>query len=155
MLDFNRQTSSHVICDGEILEGMNEIGALIVGHDYKTWWAGSRLTVATAKSLVPGYNPAIVHKAAGLISSLHWVLQHPSQGLLYPESLPHEEIISTIRDYLDLVVSSPAHWDPLTTKHCFSLWDYGTMFGRDDFPKEAEMWQYPVSRTGQISLEDV
>jgi len=155
MLDYQLQASTRTMTDSELLDGMHEIGVLITGHDWKSWWVGSKLTIPTCKSLVPGYNPCIIHRAAGVVSALHWSIKNPNQGLLYPEQLPHHEILETVRDYLDVVVSTPLQWDTLTTRHTFSLWDYGTTFGYDDFPKESEMWDYAVGRTCQIALENV
>jgi len=45
-----------VLTDKDIISGMDEVGVLIMGHDFKTWWVGSRLSIDTCKSLVDGHN---------------------------------------------------------------------------------------------------
>jgi homospermidine synthase len=36
------QEKWRVLKDKDIISGMDEVGILLMGHDYKTWWVGSR-----------------------------------------------------------------------------------------------------------------
>jgi homospermidine synthase len=66
MRDYKLQPRTRVMLDSDLVGGANEIGALLLGHDFGAWWSGSCVTAQQAKDLLPGYNPAILQ--SGTIS---------------------------------------------------------------------------------------
>jgi homospermidine synthase len=71
--------------------------------------------------------------AIGIVAALNWVCNNPAKGLCYPEALPYQEVLKFTNNFTGLT-SVNSTWDPITTKTYFSLWDYGIMFGKDEFP---------------------
>ena len=97
----------------EITEGMDLVGALIMGHRFKSWWTGSILSIDTARRKVPHANATTVQVAAGVMAGVLWAIQNPRCGVCFPEDLPHEEILRWARPYLGRLVSEPSDWTPL------------------------------------------
>jgi len=120
----------------EIIDGEDTIGALIMGHRYKSWWMGSRLPIAEARRKVKGVNSTAVQVSAGLISGIQWMLDNPRRGLCFPEDLPHEDILRHAAPYLGRLISTPVDWTPLDNFHLH--------FGDRPLsqPDRRDPWQY-------------
>lgn len=41
-------------------EGNDTLGALLMGHDFKSWWTGSNMSIEESRRLVPGQNATTV-----------------------------------------------------------------------------------------------
>lgn len=101
------------ILTDEIEAGMDLVGALIMGHPFRSWWTGSVLTINQARRCVPGVNATAVQVAAGVLAAVQWAMRNPRRGFCFPEDLPHEEILRTARPYLGRLVSAASDWTPL------------------------------------------
>ncbi len=101
------------ILTDEIAEGMDLVGALIMGHRYQSWWTGSILSIEAARKRMPHVNATAVQVAAGVMAGVLWTLQNPRRGVCFPEDLPHDEILRWARPYLGRIVSQPSDWTPL------------------------------------------
>jgi len=100
------------IMDGDIADGRDELGVLLLGHGKNGWWYGSRLDIHEARKLAPGHNATVVQVAAGVLAAALWALRHPSEGFCEPENLPHDEILALAGPYLGKLVSRPVDWKP-------------------------------------------
>ncbi|PTX94456.1 saccharopine dehydrogenase C-terminal domain-containing protein [Opitutus sp. ER46] len=98
----------------ELVAGTDTVGALIMGHPFKSWWTGSMLSIAEARKHVPGANATTVQVSAGVLASVLWTLRNPRQGIRLPEDLPHSEILATAAPYLGELVSIRSDWTPLS-----------------------------------------
>jgi homospermidine synthase len=105
------------IMTGEIVAGEDIIGALIMGHRYKAWWTGSRLSIGRARAKVKNVNATALQVSAGLISAILWALENPRRGLCFPEDLPHEPVLRRAAPYLGELLSMPVDWTPLDNFH--------------------------------------
>lgn len=97
----------------EIAEGEDVVGALIMGHRYRSWWTGNVLSIQNARGTVPQSNATAVQVASGMLTAIVWISRNPRRGLCFPENLPHEPILRTARPYLGRIVSKPMDWSPL------------------------------------------
>jgi len=124
------------ILTNEIVEGKDTIGALIMGHRYKSWWIGSRLSIDEARGKVKNVNATALQVSAGLISGILWALDNPRRGLCFPEDLPHDEILRRAAPYLGRLMSTPVDWTPLDNFHVH--------FGDRPLsqPDRSDPWQY-------------
>ena len=52
------------IMDDDIVDGRDELGVLLMGHRFKTWWIGSLLDIHEARRLVPHQNATTLQVAA-------------------------------------------------------------------------------------------
>ncbi len=97
----------------EIQEGVDMMGALIMGHRYQAWWTGSVLSIEAARKLVPNSNATAIQVAAGVLAGALWVINNPRRGLCLPEDLPHQEILGYAQPYLGKIISEASDWTPL------------------------------------------
>jgi hypothetical protein len=76
-------------------------------------WVGSLLDIHEARRLVPGQNATTLQVAAGVLGAVHWLLEHPDEGVRLPDELPHELVLEHALPYLGPFVSRPVDWSPL------------------------------------------
>ena len=72
-----------ILKDHEIIGGSDILGALVMGHEYKSWWTGSDLNINDARKLVAGQNSTVIQVGAGMIAAILWMIQNPNEGKLY------------------------------------------------------------------------
>jgi homospermidine synthase len=103
----------HVLNENELDGGMDELGVLLMGPDIGAYWLGSQLDIREARELCPCNTATSLQVAAPLMAGVAWALNHPREGLLEPDDLPHDEMLSMIRPYLGPVVGVRSGWTPL------------------------------------------
>ncbi len=101
------------IMRNEIVTGSDEVGVLLMGHDFKSWWTGSVLSIEEARLLVPNQNATTLQVAASVLAAIVWMMRNPNRGLLVPDELPHAEILGLAMPYLGDFVSKAIDWSPL------------------------------------------
>jgi homospermidine synthase len=104
------------IMDDEIINGSDILGALLMGHEFTSWWIGSILNIDEARKLAPGQNATTLQVAAGVIAAILWMLENPRQGICVPEDLPHDFILNIAKPYLGKFVSEASDWTPLKNR---------------------------------------
>jgi homospermidine synthase len=107
------------IMTNEIISGEDIMGALLMGHSYKSWWTGSSLGIDEARSLAPGQNATTLQVAAGIVAAVLWMLENPREGIKPPEDLPHDFVLDIARPYLGKFISTPSDWTPLKNRKIF------------------------------------
>src|SRR5262245_19443385 len=63
------QEEQRILTD-EIESGRDELGVLLMGHDFNSWWTGSLLDVHESRELVPGQNATTLQVAASVLGAL-------------------------------------------------------------------------------------
>lgn len=107
------------IMNDEITSGADILGALIMGHPYKSWWTGSVLNIKEARKLVPHQNATTIQVAIGVVAAIQWILENPSRGVLVPDDLPHEYVLKIAKPYLGRLVSEASDWTPFKNYQIF------------------------------------
>ncbi|NLX55238.1 MAG: homospermidine synthase [Planctomycetaceae bacterium] len=97
----------------EIVEGMDLVGVLMMGHQFQSWWTGSILSIEAARRKVADTNATALQVAAGVLAGVLWAIANPRRGVCLPDDLPHEEILRHAGPYLGKIVSEPSDWTPL------------------------------------------
>lgn len=134
MRHLQAQDSLRILCD-DIVDGSDELGALLLGHDCEAWWIGSVLDIHEARKLVPHQNATTVQVAIGVTAAVIYAIRHPNEGVCLPEQMDHHEILSIAKPYLGKFISTQVNWNPL--KDINNLLDYG-----EEAPSEEEKWQF-------------
>ena len=111
MRQFKLQEKQRIMHD-DIVSGRDELGVLLMGHDFKSWWTGSTLDINEARKLVPHQNATTVQVASSVLGAVSWMIKNPEMGVCVPDDLPYEEILAVARPYLGPVLSQPVNWDP-------------------------------------------
>lgn len=104
------------VMNNDIPQGVDELGCLLMGHDYKSWWVGSILSIEEARRLVPGQNATTLQVAASVLAAVSWMIRNPKKGVLLPDQLPHTEIMDIAAPYLGKLVSQPLDWMPVASQ---------------------------------------
>ncbi|MFN8379785.1 MAG: saccharopine dehydrogenase NADP-binding domain-containing protein [Anaerolineae bacterium] len=124
------------IMNDEIVDGKDELGVLLLGHDLTGWWTGSQLDIHEARTLAPGQNATTLQVAAAVRGALEWMIRNPRRGVCVPEDLPHREVLAVADPYLGPSPSIPTDWTPLTGR-----WEAFDRFGVPA-PLPEEVWQF-------------
>ncbi len=102
------------IMNDEITAGADVLGALLMGHEYNSWWVGSDLTIEESRRLVPHQNATTMQVAISVVAASMWMIENPEEGVVVPDALPHDYILKISKAYLGRWISKPYDWTPLT-----------------------------------------
>lgn len=139
MRNLELQENQRIMTD-EIVSGRDELGVLLMGHDFNAWWAGSLLDIHESRELAPGQNATTLQVAASIVGAVEWMVRNPKQGVCVPDDLPHEEILEAAAPYLGPCLSEAVDWTPL--KHRVDLFSrFGT-----PAPAADDVWQFDTFR---------
>jgi len=135
MRQFKLQEKLRIMSD-EIISGRDELGVLLMGHDFKSWWTGSLLDIEETRRLTPHQNATTLQVAISVVAAAIWMIKNPNEGFLMPDDVNHEEILKVAMPYIKPFVSKPVDWTPLTNMN--------TKFTKFDIskPKEEDAWQF-------------
>lgn len=134
MRQFVPQPQQRIMSD-EILSGRDEVGCLLMGHDFKSWWIGSLLDIEETRRLVPGQNATALQVAISVIAASIYMIRNPGLGVSLPDHFDHKEILKISKPYLGPFMSHPVNWTPLDRAHAYL--DYGI-----ENPKPEDVWQF-------------
>jgi homospermidine synthase len=104
------------IMQDDIVDGIDELGVLLLGHGLNGLWYGSQLSIHEARQIIPGQNATALQVCAGVISAAVWAVNNPRAGFREPEQLPHDEIMKVALPYLGPMASVPTDWNPLKNR---------------------------------------
>lgn len=135
-LNYELQDKRRILYDDEILSGADILGALVMGHEYKSWWTGSILDIEEARKLLPGQNATTIQVAIGVTAAVIWMIENPREGFKLPDDLPHEYVLKIAKPYLGKFVSQPYDWTPLKNRKAYFKENPASK------PDESEPWQY-------------
>lgn len=134
MRSFKLQEKQRIMTD-EIISGRDELGVLLMGHDFKSWWCGSLLDIEESRKLVPHQNPTTLQVASSVLGAIFWMIKNPFEGVCVPDDLPYEEILETAKPYLGPLVSKDSDWTPVKNRR--------ELFGKPNKQyTEEEIWQF-------------
>ncbi|VVB76747.1 Saccharopine dehydrogenase NADP binding domain protein [uncultured archaeon] len=107
------------IMSDEITGGYDILGALLMGHKYKSWWTGTILGIDEARRLAPHQNATTVQVAISIIAATTWMIKNPMEGVCFPDDLPHEYILGIAKPYLGELASVQSDWTPLKNRKTY------------------------------------
>ena len=120
------------VMNDEIISGRDELGVLLMGHPYRSWWTGMRTTIEEAREVAPHQNATTIQVAASILGALQWMLESPREGVRVPDELPWRGVLDVALPYLGTLWSGPLDWDPVTTRtDWFDRWT-GRHIDHDD-----------------------
>ena len=135
MRQFKLQEKQRILND-EITSGRDELGVLLMGHDFKSWWTGSLLDIEETRRLAPGQNATTLQVAVSVVAAACWMIGHPKSGLRLPDDIDYKEILDISVPYIKPFISEPVDWTPLK--------NLNTKYTKYDIPKirEEDVWQF-------------
>ncbi len=112
------------ILNDEIVSGRDELGVLLMGHDFKAWWTGSLLSIEEARAVIPSQNATTLQVAGSIVAAIRWMIVNPDMGFRVPDELPYDEILGVAKRYLGTWWSGAADWDPVSSRQdVFAGWN--------------------------------
>jgi homospermidine synthase len=115
---FEMQKKQRILGE-EIVEGIDELGALLMG-DFGAYWYGSQLSIEEARRLLgPQFNATSIQVAAPVLAGAMWLIENPDRGMIEPEGLDHDYVLDICRPYLGPVVGVHSDWTPLKDRGKF------------------------------------
>ena len=117
--NYEMQPKLRILRESEIVSGADILGALLMGHQYGSWWCGSILTIEESRKLAPGQNATTLQVALGVVTAVMWMIKHRREGLCTPEDLPHDYVLKIAKPYLGKFLSVPSDWTPLKNRKVY------------------------------------
>lgn len=135
MRQYRLQEDQRIMND-EIMEGADELGVLLMGHDLTAWWCGSLLDIHTARKLVPHQQATTLQVAVSVVAAALWMIENPKRGVCLPDDIDYSFILNIAIPYLRPFISQRVDWTPLK--------NLNTKFTKFDIPrpKEEDVWQF-------------
>ncbi|MFZ5954439.1 MAG: saccharopine dehydrogenase C-terminal domain-containing protein [Candidatus Dependentiae bacterium] len=134
MRDFVLQPKKRIMYD-EITSGADEIGCLLMGHAYHSWWIGSVLDIEQTRKLIPGQNSTTLQVAISIVAAAVYAITNPNQGFCLPDDIDHTQILTIAKPYLGEFISRPVNWKPVDRPNQFLVFD-------KKMPATDDIWQF-------------
>jgi len=129
--DSVKQPVAKVLLD-EIVDGHDELGVLVMGHNKGAYWYGSVLDIHEARKLAPHNSATSLQVAAGVLAGLVYCIENPREGIAEAEDMDHRRAIEVARPYLGKLVGVYSDWTPIK--------NYNPLFPRP--VDQTDPWQF-------------
>jgi homospermidine synthase len=110
--DLNLQSKKRLLRD-EIVDGIDELGVLLMGHDKGAYWFGSHLSIHEARKLAPFNSATTLQITSSVFAGIIWALENPHRGMVEPEEMDFQRVIELASPYLGKLVGEYSDWTPL------------------------------------------
>ena len=97
----------------EIVDGIDELGVLLMGHARGAYWYGSRLSIGDARSLAPHNNATSLQVTAAVLGGMVWAIENPAAGVVEADQLDHVRVLDLAVPYLGEMAGAYSDWTPL------------------------------------------
>lgn len=75
------------------MEGIDELGVLVYGHEKNAYWYGSRLSNKETQELVGMQNATGLQVTSAVIAAMVWAIENPQEGLVEANEMDHERCL--------------------------------------------------------------
>ncbi len=107
------QPVQHVLGEDELVDGADELGVLLYGHEKNAYWYGSRLGLQEARSLAPNQNATGLQVSSAVLAGMVWALENPQVGIVEADEMDYRRCLEVQRPYLGPVEGHYTDWTPL------------------------------------------
>ncbi len=107
------QPVQHVLGEQELVDGVDELGVLLYGHDKNAYWYGSQLSLAEARRLAPNQNATGLQVTSAVLAGMVWALENPQAGIVETDEMDYRLCLEVQRPYLGPVKGYYTDWTPL------------------------------------------
>lgn len=113
------QDRFHLLDENEIIDGMDELGVLLYGHDRNAYWYGSQLSIEQARQLAPYQNATGLQVSSAVLAGMVWALENPEAGIVEADDIDFNRCLEVQRPYLGSVIGVYTDWTPLSGRPGF------------------------------------
>ena len=126
------QPVHQVLTEKDLLDGGDELGVLLYGHEKNAYWYGSHLSLAQARELAPYQNATGMQVTSAVLAGMVWALENPEAGIVETDEMDYRRCLEIQRLYLGEVKGYYTDWTPLK--------DRPGLFSED--LDESDPWQF-------------
>jgi homospermidine synthase len=120
------QEEQHILDEQEIVDGMDELGVLLYGHDRNAYWYGSQLSIEETRRLAPYQNATGLQVTSAVLAGMVWALENPNAGIVEADELDFRRCLEAQIPYLGPVIGVYTDWTPLAGRPGFFPEDIDT-----------------------------
>jgi homospermidine synthase len=107
------QPVHHVLDENELVDGVDELGVLLYGHDKNAYWYGSQLSLEEARKLAPYQNATGMQVTSAVLAGMVWALENPEAGIVEADEMDFRRCLEVQMPYLGPVKGYYTDWTPL------------------------------------------
>jgi homospermidine synthase len=107
------QAEQHILEEGELLDGIDELGVLLYGHERNAYWYGSQLSLQEARRLAPYQNATGLQVSSAVLAGMVWALENPESGIVEADEIDFRRCLEVQLPYLGPVKGYYTDWTPL------------------------------------------
>jgi homospermidine synthase len=111
--EWQRQSSSHILDENEIVDGIDELGVLLYGHKKNAYWYGSQLSIEETRRLAPYQNATGLQVTSAVLAGAIWALENPQAGVVEADEMDFSRCLEIQMPYLGPVTGAYTEWTPL------------------------------------------
>ena len=79
-----RQHEIHISDEHEIVDGIDELGVLLYGHEKNAYWYGSQLSIDETREIAPYQNATGLQVTSAVLAGMVWALENPKAASSRP-----------------------------------------------------------------------
>ncbi len=110
------QPEHHVLDENELVEGIDELGVLLYGHEKNAYWYGSQLSLEETRRIAPYQNATGLQVTSAVLAGMVWALENPESGIVEADEMDYRRCLEVQRPYLGPVKGYYTDWTPLTDR---------------------------------------
>jgi homospermidine synthase len=110
------QPEHHILDENELVDGIDELGVLLYGHQKNAYWYGSQLSIEETRALAPYQNATGLQVTSAVLAGMVWALEHPNAGIVETDEMDYRRCLEVQRPYLGPVKGVYTDWTPLTDR---------------------------------------
>jgi homospermidine synthase len=112
----NPQPEHHILEEDEIVDGIDELGVLLYGHEKNAYWFGSQLSIEETRDLAPYQNATGLQVTSAVLAGMVWALENPNAGIVETDEMDYRRCLEVQLPYLGPVNGYYTDWTPLTDR---------------------------------------
>lgn len=107
------QPIQHVLDEHELVDGLDELGVLLYGHEKNAYWYGSRLSLEETRRIAPYQNATGLQVTSAVLAGMVWALENPKAGIVEADEVDYKRCLEVQSPYLGPVEGHYTDWTPL------------------------------------------
>ena len=115
------QPEYHVLDEDEIMDGIDELGVLLYGHEKNAYWFGSRLSIEETRDIAPYQNATGLQVTSAVLAGMVWALENPEAGIVETDEIDYRRCLEVQMPYLGPVEGHYTDWNPLKDRNKYFI----------------------------------
>jgi homospermidine synthase len=111
-----RQDDIYILDEHDIVDGIDELGVLLYGHNKNAYWYGSQLSIDETRALAPYQNATGLQVTSAVLAGMVWALENPKAGIVEADEMDFRRCLEVQMPYLGPVIGTYTDWTPLTDR---------------------------------------